>query len=46
MRDYLVGQGIPVDNLSVLGRGPDEPIADNATDEGRARNRRIQFKVL
>lgn len=46
VRDYLVGQGIPVENLSVLGRGPDEPIADNATDEGRARNRRIQFKVL
>ena len=46
VRDYLVGQGIPVDNLSVLGRGPDEPIADNATDDGRARNRRIQFKVL
>ncbi|MDH5823745.1 OmpA family protein [Luteimonas sp. RD2P54] len=46
VRAYLVEQGIPRDNLSVLGKGPDEPIADNATDEGRARNRRIQFRVL
>ncbi|TKS53744.1 OmpA family protein [Luteimonas yindakuii] len=46
VRDYLVGQGISVDSLSVLGVGPDEPIADNGSDEGRARNRRIQFKVL
>ncbi|WP_058834356.1 OmpA family protein [Luteimonas abyssi] len=46
VRDYLVGQEIAVENLSVLGVGPDDPIADNDTDEGRARNRRIQFRVL
>ncbi|MEZ0469770.1 OmpA family protein [Luteimonas salinilitoris] len=46
VRGYLVGQGIPPGNLDVLGRGPDEPIADNATEDGRARNRRIQFRVL
>ncbi len=46
VRSYLVGQGIPAGNLEVLGRGPDEPIADNATEDGRARNRRIQFRVL
>src|SRR5690606_5610565 len=46
VRDYLVEQGIPRRNLSVLGRGPDEPIADNASVDGRARNRRIQFRLL
>ncbi|MDN5781500.1 MAG: OmpA family protein, partial [Luteimonas sp.] len=43
---YLVERGIPRENLSVLGKGPDEPVADNATVDGRARNRRIQFRVL
>ncbi len=46
VRNYLVGHGIPRQNLSVLGKGPDEPIADNTTADGRARNRRIQFRVL
>lgn len=46
VRAYLVERGIPRENLSVLGKGPDEPIADNTTIDGRARNRRIQFRVL
>ncbi|GAA3931248.1 OmpA family protein [Luteimonas lutimaris] len=46
VRAYLVGKGIARENLSVLGKGPDEPVADNATADGRARNRRIQFRVL
>lgn len=46
VRSYLVGAGIARDSLSVLGKGPDEPVADNGTPEGRARNRRIQFRVL
>lgn len=46
VRVYLVELGVPSANLSVLGKGPDEPVADNATDEGRARNRRIQFQIL
>ena len=38
--------GVAADNLGVQGFGPDRPVADNATAEGRARNRRIEFRVL
>lgn len=44
--EHLAGLGVPRANLAVLGKGPDEPVADNATEDGRARNRRIQFQVL
>ena len=44
--EYFRQRGVPASGLSVVGRGPDEPVADNATPDGRARNRRIQFKVL
>ena len=46
VKAYLEQRGVAADNLSVQGFGPDRPIADNATDEGRARNRRIEFRVL
>lgn len=46
VRSYFVDQGIDAANLSVSGRGPDDPVAGNDTDQGRARNRRIEFKVL
>lgn len=37
----LVGAGMPAENLSVVGRADTEPIADNATAEGREENRRV-----
>ncbi|KRE92422.1 cell envelope biogenesis protein OmpA [Frateuria sp. Soil773] len=46
VRDYLAGKRIPVASMTVSGNGPDQPIADNATEQGRARNRRIDFKIL
>lgn len=46
VKAYLVGRGIPGERLGVMGYGPDRPLADNDTDQGRARNRRIEFKVL
>jgi outer membrane protein OmpA-like peptidoglycan-associated protein len=43
VRDYLVGKGVAAANLTTEGFGAERPIADNATDEGKAKNRRIEF---
>ncbi|MEO7065632.1 MAG: OmpA family protein [Rhodanobacter sp.] len=45
VKAYLTHKGIPAANLTVSGQGPDKPIADNATDAGRAQNRRIDFRI-
>ena len=42
-RDYLVARGVAASRISTEGRGSREPIADNATEAGRARNRRIDI---
>jgi len=42
VRDYLIAKGID----TALGAGPDKPVDTNDTPEGRARNRRIEFRVL
>jgi OOP family OmpA-OmpF porin len=42
---YLVAGGIEADRLRAVGFGEDRPLADNATPEGRALNRRIEFVV-
>lgn len=46
VRDYLVSQGLPGANILTEGLGPDQPLVSNATAEGRAKNRRIEFKIL
>lgn len=46
VKAYLVQQGIPAAALVTSGLGPDRPLADNATAAGRARNRRIEFRLL
>lgn len=42
----LVELGVAAGTLDARGFGQDKPIADNATDEGRAQNRRIEFSAL
>lgn len=42
-RDYLVSRGVAATRISIDGRGAREPIADNKTEAGRARNRRIDI---
>jgi outer membrane protein OmpA-like peptidoglycan-associated protein len=42
-RDYLVSRGVATRQIQIDGRGEREPIADNNTDAGRAKNRRIEI---
>jgi outer membrane protein OmpA-like peptidoglycan-associated protein len=39
----IVAQGIDAKRLSALGHGQDKPVADNKTEEGRAKNRRVEL---
>ena len=43
--DYLVKAGLPASRFTAIGYGSAQPVADNDTDEGKARNRRIEFIV-
>jgi outer membrane protein OmpA-like peptidoglycan-associated protein len=43
--DYLVSAGVDPARISTVGYGAERPIADNATPEGRAQNRRIELNV-
>jgi OOP family OmpA-OmpF porin len=43
---YLTGRGIAPERIETRGAGPNEPVADNSTKEGRTMNRRIEFKLI
>ncbi len=43
--DWLVAHGIAAERLRAEGRGEDEPVADNATAQGRALNRRVEIHL-
>jgi outer membrane protein OmpA-like peptidoglycan-associated protein len=45
VRDYLIGQNVAASAVDVDGLGPSRPVADNASAEGRARNRRVEIIV-
>jgi len=45
VRTYLVGHGVAADRITAQGFGPSQPIADNASPEGRADNRRVEIVV-
>ena len=44
-RDYLVGRGVAAQRIATDGRGSREAIADNGSEQGRARNRRVEIYV-
>jgi outer membrane protein OmpA-like peptidoglycan-associated protein len=46
VKEYMVKKGVAADRVETRGAGPNEPVADNATDKGRQENRRIEFKLL
>src|SRR5450432_2589737 len=45
VREYLVTQGIPPDKITAEGLGASKPVADNASADGRAENRRVELVV-
>jgi outer membrane protein OmpA-like peptidoglycan-associated protein len=42
-RDYLAARGVDARRVAIAGRGEREPMADNSSDLGRARNRRVEI---
>ncbi len=46
VRDYLIKNGIPAKRITARGYGDTQPVDDNATDEGRQKNRRSEVKIL
>ncbi len=45
VRSYLANKGVAPSLISTSGSGPDRPVAGNDTPDGRARNRRIEFRL-
>jgi len=45
VKTYFTGKGLSADSFTTLGQGSDRPVANNATPDGRARNRRIEFRI-
>ncbi len=46
VRQYLVGRGMSANQLISIGKGSTEPVAANDSADGRARNRRIEFRIV
>ena len=46
VKAYLVSQGIAAARVRTEGKGESQPVADNATAEGRAKNRRVEIDVV
>ena len=45
VRDFLVSQGVTMNNISATGYGKNDPVADNGTAQGRSQNRRVNLVV-
>jgi outer membrane protein OmpA-like peptidoglycan-associated protein len=46
VKDYLISKGLKAERFITKGLGPDEPIDSNETEEGRRKNRRVEFGIL
>jgi len=45
VKTYLVGKGVGAERLKAVGYGPEKPLGDNTKADGRAQNRRVEFKI-
>jgi outer membrane protein OmpA-like peptidoglycan-associated protein len=45
VKSFLVKEGVAPPSIRFRGMGYSRPLADNSTDEGRAKNRRVEFRV-
>lgn len=45
VRQHLIGRGVDADRMTAVGLGETQPVAANDSEEGRDRNRRVEFKV-
>ncbi|WP_443190051.1 OmpA family protein, partial [Pseudomonas indica] len=43
--NYLIAQGVNGMRVTTRGAGPDQPVASNATESGRAQNRRVEINL-
>ncbi len=46
VKAYMVSQGLPSEKIRVEGKGKSNPIASNGTEEGRAKNRRVEVTLI
>lgn len=44
--DYFIDKGVPADRVTWKGYGKTQPVADNATVEGRRKNQRVELKII
>jgi outer membrane protein OmpA-like peptidoglycan-associated protein len=46
VKSYLAARGVPAQRMHTVGAGPDHPVADNSTPDGRAQNRRVEITIV
>jgi len=46
VRDYFIKKKLPMERVRSVGFGEARPIASNATTEGQAKNRRVEFEII
>jgi general secretion pathway protein A len=45
VKSYFAAQGVDESQITAIGMGPENPVADNSTREGRSKNRRVEIRL-